>query len=257
MKEVFKGIQGGVENHVNTLETVSKPKYPERRFDHSRFQDEASPQRAKGSPATFQAYLDAMSPQEREAREKRAEEEQRKWDYGTTPEGKRDFIAFLLRSMKKQGKLPPDIDHLWINFPSGWVEYREEPAREANGEPSSSVRLGRTPPQEEWDAYQTDLQAKLQAWRAKKEREEALILHAGDPLYDPMTGDLLLPDEHALSSTSSYLFEGKTRPRRFLPPDSPFLQNAKPLQTEGIEDVPETEYHERLVKPQVQGVVAA
>ena len=88
----------------------------------------------------------------------------------------------------------------------------------------------------------------MKAWKAEKARQEALALHAGDPRYDPMTGDLLLPDEHPLSPTSSYLFEGRTRPRRFLPPDSPFLKNARPLQTKEVEDVPETEYHERLVE---------
>jgi hypothetical protein len=76
--------------------------------------------------------------------------------------------------------------------------------------------------------------------------KEALI-HAGDPRYDPMTGDHLEPDEFPLSPTSEYYFDGKTRPRRFIPPDSPHVKNYKPLQIDEEGGVPESEYHERLV----------
>jgi hypothetical protein len=194
------------------------------------------------------ARLAAMTPEEREAREKRFEEEQRKWDYGTTPEGKREFVGFLVVSMKKQGKLPPDLDHLWLNLPSGWAEYREKPAKPGQEEPSHTVTLGTTPTKEQWDEYYPDLQAKMKAWQVEKARREAVELHAGDTRYDPMTGDLLKPDEHPLSPTSSYLIEGRTRPRRFLPPGSPGLKNAKRLQKDREGEQPESPSNERLVQ---------
>src|SRR5690242_15624349 len=63
-----------------------------------------------------------------------------------------------------------------------------------------------------------------------------------------MTGDLLLADEHPLDASAEYIFDGKTRPRRFVPPDSPYVNNGyKPMQTDG-EDSPESESNERLVK---------
>jgi hypothetical protein len=188
-----------------------------------------------------------MTPEEREAREKRLEEEQRKWDYGKTPEGKREFVAFFVESMKKQERLPPTLDHLWLNLPSGWAEYRETPAQTSNEAPSYTVKLDTTPTQEEWDEYQTDLQAKLKAWQAEKVREQASI-HAGDPRYDPMTGDPLLPDEHPLSPTSEYLLTGKNRPRRFVPPGSPHLKEYKPLQTHEGDQQPESERTERHIQ---------
>jgi hypothetical protein len=80
------------------------------------------------------------------------------------------------------------------------------------------------------------------------EREKAAWIAERDPRYDPMTGDLLEPDELPLDQTASYVFDGKTRPRRFLPPDSPYLKDAQPLQTEGDEKEPESPYHERLAK---------
>jgi hypothetical protein len=63
-----------------------------------------------------------------------------------------------------------------------------------------------------------------------------------------MTGDVLKPDEHPLSPTSEYLIIGKDRPRRFLPSGSPYLKNAKPLQTDGEGEEPETQGNERLVQ---------
>jgi hypothetical protein len=226
MQEVSRGIQ----------ETVApkRPVYPD-------------VEKATRYMEQHKARLAAMSPQEREAREKRLEEQQRKWDYGTTPEGQKEFARFLVTSMKLQGKLPPTIDHLWLNLPSGWAEYREVPAKEADKAASYTVTLDKTPTQEEWDAYATDLQAKMNAWHAEKVRKEAAS-HAGDPRYDPMTGDLLLPDELPLSPTSEYLLTGKTRPRRFIPPGSPYLHNGyKPLgQQEG--DPPESEYTQRRIK---------
>ena len=83
----------------------------------------------------------------------------------------------------------------------------------------------------------------------RAEREKAAWIAERDPRYDPMTGDLLEADEFPLSAPSEYYFDGSTRPRRFIPPDSPHLKNYKPLQVEeGEEQVPESEYHERLAK---------
>ena len=129
-----------------------------------------TPEEAKRSIERARAQIAAMTPQEREAYDKSMEELQKKWDYGTTPEGKRDFAVFFVISLKKQGRIPPDIDHLWLNLPSGWAEYREVPAKEADGAPSSTVTLDKTPTQEEWEEYQTDLQAKMKAWKAEKAR---------------------------------------------------------------------------------------
>ena len=86
-------------------------------------------------------------------------------------------------------------------------------------------------------------------------RKRAAWLHERDPRYDPMTGDLLDSDEHPLDPTAEYTFYGKTRARSFVHPearsflstDSPLLEHRKPLQADGKEEVPESEYHERLV----------
>jgi len=118
MTEAPRGIHG--------KEVPNSPVYPD-------------VQKAKTYIEQHKARLAAMTPAQREAREKRFEEKQRKWDYGTTPEGQKDFAAFLVKSMKIQGKLPPDIDHLWLNLPSGWAEYREVPAKEADKAPSYRV----------------------------------------------------------------------------------------------------------------------
>jgi hypothetical protein len=75
--------------------------------------------------AKYTAPLPEETPQEREERKKRFAEEQKKWDYAKTPEGKREFVATLVRQAKKRGVLPPDLDHLWLNLPSGWAEYTE------------------------------------------------------------------------------------------------------------------------------------
>ena len=40
------------------------------------------------------------------------------------------------------------------------------------------------------------------------QRKKAAWMHERDPRYDPMTGDLLEPDEHPLSPTSEYYFDG-------------------------------------------------
>jgi hypothetical protein len=82
-----------------------------------------------------------MTPEEREAEKKRDEEEQKKWDYGKTPEGKREFAAFMVQEMKNRGILPPNIDHLWLNLPSGWAEYRDTSAGAADEKPGSSPYL--------------------------------------------------------------------------------------------------------------------
>jgi hypothetical protein len=59
----------------------------------------------------------------------------------------------------------------------------------------------------------------LRTWMAdirRGEREKAAWIAKRDPRYDPMTGDLLEPDEFPLSATSEYYFDGKTRGRRFI-----------------------------------------
>jgi hypothetical protein len=89
----------------------------------------------------------------------------------------------------------------------------------------------------------TDRQAHIQAMQ----REKAAWLHERDPRYDPMTGDLLEPDEHPLSPTSEYYFDGQTRPRRFVPGDSPHLDKYKQVQIDEEHLQPEGEYHERFV----------
>jgi len=87
----------------------------------------------------------------------------------------------------------------------------------------------------------------MKAWRAEKVRKEAEV-HAGDSRYDPMTGELLKPGELPLDATAEYLLTGKTRPRRFIPPGSPYLNNGyKPVQNHEGEQ-PESEHTERYVQ---------
>jgi hypothetical protein len=207
-----------------------------------------TPEEEKRSIEKARAQIAAMTPQEREASNKRMEELQKKWDYGTTPEGKREFAAFFVNSLKKQGRIPPDIDHLWLNLPSGWAEYRELPAKEADKAASYTVTLDKTPTQAQWDEYYPDLQAKMKAWKVEKARREAVELHAGDPRYDPMTGDLLKPDELPLDAAAEYLLTGKTRPRRFIPPGSPYLNNGyKPVRPY-VGEQPESEGTQRHIQ---------
>jgi hypothetical protein len=98
---------------------------------------------------------------------------------------------------------------------------------------------------EEWKNLIRTMSANVK----RQEREKAAWVAERDPRYDPMTGDLLEADEFPLSATSEYYFDGSTRPRRFIPPDSPHLKDYKPLQVEeGGEKIPESEYHERLAK---------
>jgi hypothetical protein len=154
----------------------------------------------------------------------------------------------MVRNMKAMGILPPDLDHVWLNLPLGWAEYREGQRNNGQEGPAFTVTLGIAPTDEQWEEYQADLQLKMDAWKAEKARRKAVFEHAGDPRYDPMTGDLLLPDEHPLDASAEYIFDGKTRPRRFAPPGSPFINNGyKRVQTAG-EQVPESEANERLVK---------
>jgi hypothetical protein len=87
------------------------------------------------------------------------------------------------------------------------------------------------------------MHANVQAMRRKK----AAWLHERDPRYDPMTGDLLEPDEHPLDPTAEYYFAGKTRPRRFVPGDSPHVKEYKQVQIDEEDAQPEGEYHDRLV----------
>jgi hypothetical protein len=81
-----------------------------------------------------------------------------------------------------------------------------------------------------------------------QEARKQAYIHAGDPLYDPMTGDLLKPGELPLHSTAEYLITGKTRPRRFVPPGSQYLKQYKPLEIHEEEIQPESESNERLVQ---------
>jgi hypothetical protein len=200
-------------------------------------------QEALGHYIKYQEHLAAMTPEEREAQKKSREEMRKGFAYSQTPEGRMESAAHMARWMKSLGILPPNIDHLWLNLPSGWVEYREAAGGAGSKEPSYTVILGTEPTQEQWNEYYPDLQAKMRAWKTEKAKRE----HAGDPRYDPLTGDLLEPDEFPLSPTSEYYFDGKTRGRRFIPPDSPHLKNYKPLRIDE-ERVPESEYHERLAQ---------
>jgi hypothetical protein len=95
------------------------------------------------------------------------------------------------------------------------------------------------------------IQANIRSWFRASQREEArkqAYIHAGDPRYDPMTGELLKPDEFPLSPTSEYLLQGKTRPRRFVPPGSPHVKAYKPLQLHAVDTQPETEKNERRIQ---------
>ena len=185
-----------------------------------------------------------MTPEELEAEKKWKEEVRRGFEHFQSPEGRKEYVVSFVRDLKASGILPPDLDHFWVNLPSGWAEYRETKGAEGH---SITVTLGE-PTDEQYEEYYTDLQGKMQAWKAEKARREAVAMHAGDPLYDPLTGELLLADEHPLDAQAEYTFDGKTCPRRFVPADSPFVNNGyKPVQTDG-EDTPENEHYERLVK---------
>jgi hypothetical protein len=83
-------------------------------------------------------------------------------------------------------------------------------------------------------------------WAMKRKR--AAWLHERDPLYDPLTGDLLESDEFPLSPTSEYYFDGSSRPRRFVPGDSPHLDKYKRVAVNEEDVQPESDYHERLVQ---------
>ena len=194
--------------------------------------------------AWYARPLPEETPQERVERKKRFVEEQKKWEYGTTPEGKREFVAILVRQAKTRGILPPDLDHLWLNLPSGWAEYTEIPPGVREEKPSYTVALDQTPTQAHWDVYYPDLQKKLEAWDIEKAKQE----HAGDPDYDPMTGDRLKPDELPLHSDAEYLITGKTRPRRFVPPGSPHVKQYKALEEHEGDAQPEGESNERLIQ---------
>jgi hypothetical protein len=97
---------------------------------------------------------------------------------------------------------------------------------------------------EEWSELVFTMHRNVQAMQRKK----AAWLHERDPRYDPMTGDLLEPDELPLSPTSEYYFDGQTRPRRFVPPDSPHLDKYKEFQIDEEDVQPEGVSHERLVE---------
>jgi hypothetical protein len=112
-----------------------------------------------------------MPPEEREAQKKWLEEKRKEFEYALSPEGKREFAALMVRGMKSLGILPPNVDYLWLNLPSGWAEYREMAGVGANKEPSYTVTFGTEPTQEQWNEYYPDLQAKMRAWKAEKVRK--------------------------------------------------------------------------------------
>ena len=89
---------------------------------------------------------------------------------------------------------------------------------------------------------------KMHANNWAMERKRAAWLHERDPRYDPLTGDLLEPDELPLSPTSEYYFDGSTRPRRFVPGDSPHRDKYKRVEVNEEDVQPESDYHERLVQ---------
>ena len=97
------------------------------------------------------------------------------------------------------------------------------------------------------DEELTQVILKMHANVQAMQREKAAWLHERDPRYDPMTGDLLEPDEHPLDPTATYSFAGATRPRRFVPGDSPHLDKYKEVQIDEADVQPEGEYNERLV----------
>ena len=184
-----------------------------------------------------------MTPEELEAEKKWKEEVRLGFEHFLSPAGRKEHVVSFVRDLKANGILPPDLDHFWVNLPSGWAEYRETPGQQGG----PTVTLG-DPTDEQYGKYHADLQEKMQAWKAEKARRDAVALHVGDPRFDPMTGDLLLPDEHPLDPTAEYTFDGKTRPRRFVPQDSPYVNNGyNRVQTDG-EDTPENDHYERLVK---------
>ena len=88
---------------------------------------------------------------------------------------------------------------------------------------------------EEFQQLFTEMHANVQAMRRKR----AAWLHERDPRYDPMTGDLLESDEHPLDATAEYYFDGKSRPRRFVPGDSPHLDKYKKVQIDEDDAQPE------------------
>ena len=110
------------------------------------------------------------------------------------------------------------------------------------------------PQEEQWAKMSENLQA-MQKSMQREQREKAAWMHERDPRYDPMTGDLLLPDELPLSPCE-YTFYGKTRARSFvhqearsfLSTDSPLLNHRQPVHTDGKEEEPESPYHERLIQ---------
>ena len=93
----------------------------------------------------------------------------------------------------------------------------------------------------------TQLIFKMHANMQALQRKKAAWMHERDPRYDPMTGDLLEPDEHPLDPTAEYYFDGTTRPRRFVPGDSPHLDKYKEVQIDEEDVQPEGEYYDRLV----------
>jgi hypothetical protein len=133
---------------------------------------------------------------------------------------------------------PWDRDHLETREPAATSPY------------SCTLVLLRPPlcrekrQRQEWN---TLIRQRFNAMQAERRKREAYI-HSGDSRYDPLIGELLKPDELPLDAEASYLLTGKTRPRRFLPPDSPHLKDAKPLETDGAEEVPENSDNQRLIQ---------
>jgi|RhiMetdeSRZDD1v2_1073273.scaffolds.fasta_scaffold37057_1 hypothetical protein len=226
----------------------------ESRLQKERLEKEKLHQEALGYYNEYQEKRAKITPEELEAENKWREEMRKGFEHFLSPEGRKEYVVSFVQDLKARGILPPDLDHFWVNLPSGWAEYRKIPGSKGQEGPSCTVTLDTEPTDEQWEEYYTDLQEKMHSWKAEKARREAVALHAGDPRYDPMTGDLLLPDEHPLNASAEYTFDGKNRvrsfvhpkARSFLSPDSPLLNHRKPLQTDE-KDTSESESNERLV----------
>jgi hypothetical protein len=192
-----------------------------------------------------QAKREAMTPEEREQDYQKEHEERRRIDdikdlATLTPEQwekrleimkhskelMKKSAALMVGMLKTGGVIPPNLDHVWLNLPTGWVEYREEPGKD----PPYTVTPG-TPTKEQWDKWTEE----MKTWRIAQNAQKGKAPPEGNARIDPLTGDTLQPNEFPLDPTTSYHLNGKARPRRFLPPDSSSLKTEKPLETGGEE----------------------
>jgi hypothetical protein len=134
-----------------------------------------------------------------------------------------------------------EADRQWEKYYAQTTPQERERSQKQLAEESARIRAIPT------ETIIANMRARHRASQIEEARKQAFI-HAGDPRYDPMTGELLKPDEFPLVPTSEYLLEGKTRPRRFVPPGSPHLKAYKPLQIHEEDTQPETEKNERHIQ---------